>query len=83
MHGLVILAGFVVGALLVLGGIMTIGLADFFLATRETAINTRKDAAAGSQYGGLKTASVIVKIFGFLYFVAALVAIIAGFLSPM
>jgi|GEM_PF-4828108 hypothetical protein len=82
-HQYVVIAGLILGIIFILVGIFTIGQAEFFLATRETAINTRKDPAVGAKYGGLKLASLISKILGALVIVLGLAVIIVGFLAPV
>lgn len=82
-HQYVVIAGVILGIIFILVGIFTIGRAEYYLATRETAINTRKDPEVGTKYGGLKLASLISKVLGVLVILFGLLVIVAGFLAPV
>ena len=82
----IILIGFgsvVTALVLVLGGIFTVARADYYLATREIAINTRKTDVEKPAYSGLNLAATLSRIFGFIFIAAGVLVLVGGVLFSL
>jgi hypothetical protein len=72
---IIFIAGIILAIVMILIGLFILARADFFLAVRETAINTRK-TNEGPSYNGLKLASILSIIFGWIVIVLGIVEFI-------